>query len=155
MAACSSVCCTDSWAGTATHCNTLQHTAKHCNTLQYTATYCNTFDPLSTWLLSKYCNTLQYTATHCNTLQHNRACVDMTPKQVQQHTATHCNTLQHTATQSSVCRLDSRVDTIKTARFLPKIPHTHTRTHRITNQIRVRYLRWLFCIWHYHYPSPC
>ena len=40
--------------GTATHCNTLQHTATHCNTLQHTATHCNT---------------LQHTATHCNTLQ--------------------------------------------------------------------------------------
>ena len=29
-------------AGTATHCNTIQHTATHCNTLQHTATHCNT-----------------------------------------------------------------------------------------------------------------
>jgi len=39
--------------GTATHCNTLQHTATHGNTLQHTATHCNT---------------LQHTATHCNKL---------------------------------------------------------------------------------------
>jgi len=56
--------------GTATHCNTPQHTATHCNTLQHTATHRNT---------------LQHTATHCNTLQ---------------RTATHCSTMQFRPTQS-------------------------------------------------------
>jgi len=45
-------------AGTATHCNTLQHTATHCNTLH-----------LMEWQViagtARHCNTLQHTATHC------------------------------------------------------------------------------------------
>ena len=47
--------------GTATHCNTLQHTFSmngsfeygHCNTLQYTATHCNTLQHTATHLLDK------------------------------------------------------------------------------------------------------
>ena len=54
-------------SGTATHCNTLQHTTLHWNTLHHTVT--------------PY-NTLRHTIPHCNTLH---------------HTATHDTTLQHTA----------------------------------------------------------
>ena len=37
--------------GSATHCNTRQHTATHCNTLQHTATHCNTLQRTATQLI--------------------------------------------------------------------------------------------------------
>ena len=80
---------------TATHCNTLEHTTIHCDTLQHTATHCNIHfsrppaprDPQAYRASTTHCSTLQHTATHCNTLQ---------------HTATHCNTLQHPATHCNI-----------------------------------------------------
>ena len=51
--------------GTATHCNTLQHTATHCHLLPHTATHCHTLPHNATG-----CNTLPHTATQRNRLQH-------------------------------------------------------------------------------------
>ena len=83
--------------GTATLCNTLQHTETHCNTLQHAATHCDTLQHTAT-----LCNTRQHSATHCNTLQHTA-----THCNTLQHAATHCNTLQHTATLCNTLQLHS------------------------------------------------
>ena len=57
--------------GTATHCNTLQHTATHCNTLQRNGADAMVIVYIlhhSRYKLFVY--TMQRTATHCNALQH-------------------------------------------------------------------------------------
>jgi len=107
--------------GSATHCNTLQHTATCCNA-QSPAVECPVYDlafdilqhsaalqqarPCS-WMPSvQPC--FQNTATHCNILQHtatrkgmqlNAQCTTLLS--TLQHTAIHCNTQQYTATHSN------------------------------------------------------
>jgi len=86
--------CRATAAGTATHCNTLQHIATHCITLHHIASHCITLQHIAS-----HCNTLQHTATHCNTLQHIAAHCNTL-----QHIATHCNTLQHMHHTASRCK---------------------------------------------------
>jgi len=67
MLQCVAVCCSEwrqikcLWLGSATYCNTLQHTATHCNTLQHTASRCNIVQRTAT-----HRNTLQHPTTYCN-----------------------------------------------------------------------------------------
>jgi len=127
--------------GSATYCNTLQHTATHCNTLQQqnAASLGSATHTSESWL----CNTLQHTATHYTILRHedlqHEDSASLGTKLL--GATTHCNTLQHAAThctKQDSASLGSQL--LGTTTHCNTLQHTATRCntlqHTATNKIQ-------------------